>query len=146
MNTLSFLSVYILPAVAVFALLSALFLRNKEGKQQAHRIAQIETLVEGLSQELIGMTHAANGVGRKVQRLEFQSNKLTSTLDDLKKNAPSQVSYTEATRLVNLGASLEDLMNTCGISRPEAELVLAMTKKAQKQEDVPVLQAQSFRT
>ena len=41
----------------------------------------------------------------------------------MRQNDPLRISYDEASRLVELGADIDDLMNTCGISRPEAELV-----------------------
>jgi len=40
-----------------------------------------------------------------------------------------------------LGAGVDDLMNTCGISRPEAELVSALTQS--KKEQVPILTSEA---
>ena len=51
------------------------------------------------------------------------------TLDEMRQNDPLRISYDEASRLVDLGADIDDLMNTCGISRPEAELVSALRKR-----------------
>jgi len=71
------------------------------------------------------------GVGRKLIILEKQMAELKHNQDEMVKNDPNRVSYTEATRLVELGADVEDLMNSCGISRPEAELVTALSQKNQ---------------
>jgi len=54
---------------------------------------------------------------------------LRGMLDEMRQNDPLRISYDEASRLVDLGADIDDLMNTCGISRPEAELVSALRKR-----------------
>lgn len=97
-----------------------------------------EALIDSLSQEVQGVSHGAMGVGRKVLVLEKQLEELQSRIEEIQKNDPSKVSYAEASRLVTLGAGVDDLMNSCGISRPEAELVSALTK-SQKEHQPPVL-------
>ena len=41
----------------------------------------------------------------------------------------SSLSFTQAARLVGLGASTEDLKQSCGLSQSEAELLLRMHGK-----------------
>lgn len=94
-------------------------------------------LVDNLSEEVHAMSKSAIGVGRKVLELEHHVALLESKIEEMQKNDPAKVSYSEASRLVELGAGIEDLMNTCGISRPEAELVQALTQN--KQVDIPTL-------
>nr|WP_018402933.1 DUF2802 domain-containing protein [Marinobacter gelidimuriae] len=60
---------------------------------------------------------------------ERQLHELRTTIEEMRQNDPLRVSYDEAARLVDLGAYIDDLMNTCGISRPEAELVSALKKR-----------------
>ena len=62
---------------------------------------------------------------------------LEAKIEEMQKNDPNKVSYDEAAKLVELGAGIEDLMNSCGISRPEAELVSALTES--KHMDIPTL-------
>lgn len=94
-------------------------------------------LVDNLSEEVQAMSKSSIGVGRKVLALEQYVSLLESKIEEMQKNDPAKVSYSEASRLVELGAGIEDLMNTCGISRPEAELVRALTEN--KQIDIPTL-------
>ncbi|MFV1873254.1 MAG: DUF2802 domain-containing protein [Oleiphilus sp.] len=94
-------------------------------------------LVDNLAEEVQGMSKSAIGVGRKVLELEKHIAVLEAKIEEMQKNDPAKVSYSEAARLVELGAGVEDLMNTCGISRPEAELVRALTEN--KHIDIPVL-------
>ena len=69
------------------------------------------------------------GVGQRVVTCERQLHELRGMLDEMRQNDPLRISYDEASRLVDLGADIDDLMNTCGISRPEAELVSALRKR-----------------
>ena len=94
-------------------------------------------LVDELSKEIQGISHGSMGVGRKVLVLEKQIELLEARIEEMQKNDPSKVSYSEAARLVELGAGVDDLMNSCGISRPEAELVSALTES--RQSDIPTL-------
>jgi len=94
-------------------------------------------LVDELSKEIQGISHGSMGVGRKVLMLEKQIELLEARIEEMQKNDPSKVSYSEAARLVELGAGVDDLMNSCGISRPEAELVSALTES--RQNDIPTL-------
>lgn len=94
-------------------------------------------LIDSLSKEVQGVSHGAMGVGRKVLALEKELESLHIKIDEMQKNDPTKVSYSEAARLVEMGANVEDVMNSCGISRPEAELVSALT--ASKKEKIPTL-------
>lgn len=94
-------------------------------------------LVDELSKEIQAISHGSMGVGRKVIALEKRVEQLEALIEEMHKNDPSKVSYSEASRLVELGAGIEDLMNSCGISRPEAELVSALTES--KQDCIPTL-------
>jgi SOS-response transcriptional repressor LexA len=94
-------------------------------------------LVDNMAEEVQGMSKSAIGVGRKVLELEKYISVLEAKIEEIQKNDPAKVSYSEAARLVELGAGIEDLMNSCGISRPEAELVRALTEN--KHIDIPTL-------
>jgi uncharacterized protein YoxC len=98
---------------------------------------EVAKLVDGLSKEVKGVSHGSMGIGRKVLLMEKEIEELKSTIEEIQKNDPAKVSYSEAARLVTLGATVEDLMNSCGISRPEAELVSALTEN--KNKEIPTL-------
>lgn len=104
-----------------------LFLRHTMTKQAT----KYGELIKTVNQELQAVGSGSMGVGRKLIILEKQLAELKHNQDEMVKNDPNRVSYTEATRLVELGADVEDLMNSCGISRPEAELVTALSQKNQ---------------
>lgn len=98
-------------------------------------------LVDNMAEEVQAMSKSSIGVGKKVLELEKYITVLEAKIEEMQKNDPAKVSYSEAARLVELGAGIEDLMNTCGISRPEAELVRALTEN--KHIDIPTLTTSS---
>lgn len=127
----------LVPAIsAVLVSLMALYILSI--KRSIFKSAQHKAeLVDSLSKEVQGVSHGAMGVGRKVLALEKELELLNVRVDEMQKNDPSKVSYSEAARLVEMGATVEDVMNSCGISRPEAELVTALTTS--KKGQIPTL-------
>lgn len=99
------------------------------GRQVRQLRARLKERCDTLGRELHATGSGSLGVGHRVVACERQLHELRGLLDEMRQNDPLRVSYDEASRLVDLGADIEDLMNTCGISRPEAELVSALRKK-----------------
>lgn len=132
---------YLVPIISgvIVALLAiyTLMIRRSISKTEKN----MADIADGLSKEVQGISHGTMGMGRKVLSLEKKIEELETTIEEMQKNDPNKVSYSEAARLVELGAGVEDLMNSCGISRPEAELVTALTAK--KNADIPTLTTQS---
>lgn len=90
---------------------------------------QLKERCDTLGRELHASSSGSIGMGHRVVSCERQLHEMRRTLDEMRQNDPLRVSYDEASRLVALGADIDDLMNTCGISRPEAELVSALKRK-----------------
>ncbi len=114
----------------------ALLLLGVQGLINARRIARLRQQLRDNSENLVRELHATSsgsiGVGNRVIACERQLHELRAQFDEMRQNDPLRVSYDEASRLVDLGADVDDLMNTCGISRPEAELVSALRRRQQR--------------
>lgn len=91
--------------------------------------ASLKERCDTLGRELHATTSGSVGVGQRLVACERQLHELRNAMDEMRQNDPLRISYDEASRLVDLGADIDDLMNTCGISRPEAELVSALKKR-----------------
>ncbi|MCK0107161.1 DUF2802 domain-containing protein [Marinobacter sp. S0848L] len=91
--------------------------------------ASLKSRCDTLGRELHATTSGSMGVGQRLVACERQLFELRNVMDEMRQNDPLRISYDEAARLVDLGADIDDLMNTCGISRPEAELVSALKKR-----------------
>lgn len=116
--------------VFAFVLLACQGLINSRRIARVHR--QLRENSENLVRELNATASGSAGVGNRVITCERQLHELRSLFDEMRQNDPLRVSYDEASRLVDLGAGVDDLMNTCGISRPEAELVSALSQRQQR--------------
>ncbi|SES75598.1 Protein of unknown function [Marinobacter segnicrescens] len=114
----------------------ALVLLGVQGLMNARRIARLRQQLRDNSENLVRELHATSsgsiGVGNRVIACERQLHELRAQFDEMRQNDPLRVSYDEASRLVDLGADVDDLMNTCGISRPEAELVSALRRRQKR--------------
>lgn len=99
------------------------------GRQNRQLKVMLKERCDTLGRELHATASGSMGVGQRLVVCERQLHELRSTIDEMRQNDPLRISYDEASRLVDLGADIDDLMNTCGISRPEAELVSALRKR-----------------
>jgi len=113
--------------------IAAIALVLVQGLVLGHQIRALRRSVksrcDGLGRELHATTSGSLGVGQRLVACERQIHELRNALDEMRQNDPLRISYDEAARLIDLGADIDDLMNTCGISRPEAELVSALKKR-----------------
>lgn len=111
----------------------ALVLLFVQGTLAHRRLGQLRTQLkdrcDDLGRELHATGSGSMGVGHRVVACERQLHELRRAMDEMRQNDPLRVSYDEASRLVELGADIDDLMDTCGISRPEAELVIALKRR-----------------
>lgn len=69
------------------------------------------------------------GIGKKIQELEVIVQKTQENQVDLVASAPENRLYTRATKMVELGASIEELMLDCELPRAEAELLVNLHRK-----------------
>lgn len=90
--------------------------------------ARLKQRCDDLGRELHAVSSGSMGVGRRLVDCEQSLHRLHGALEEMRLNDPLRVPYDEASKLVELGADTDDLMNSCGISRPEAELVSALRK------------------
>jgi len=117
---------WILVAMALFLLMAQTVL---QGRQLRGLQAALKSRCDTLGRELHATASTGTGAGQRLVACERQLYELRTTIEEMRQNDPLRVSYDEAARLVDLGADIDDLMNTCGISRPEAELVSALKKR-----------------
>lgn len=112
-------------AIAIIAVSYSLYSANATRKY----VAALSEHIDQLGKELNAVNHSTLGMGRRLQSLVDKNEHIEKELEEIQKNDPVKVSYSEAARLVRMGASVEELMSACSISRPEAELVSALTNQ-----------------
>ncbi len=107
----------------------ALVMQRKELNQLKRELKNDVNLVQ---KEMKGVSNASIGVGKRLLQFDGEFRNFITKVDEMMRDDPSRVSYTEASRLVGLGAEIEDLVASCGLSKPEAQLVRAVYGKQQK--------------
>ncbi|MFV2059301.1 MAG: DUF2802 domain-containing protein [Gammaproteobacteria bacterium] len=94
-------------------------------KTRKQRIKDFHDISE-LRRDLRALTTAAMGVGERVLKVERQQkneNSVTNINTVTKLSHNNESSYEHAIHLVQKGANVNDLVNTCGLSQGEADLV-----------------------
>ena len=80
---------------------------------------RVRELVRRLDTYLAGSVR----MGEELQELKRTLAPLPEKLSQIEQRDPDSLSFTQAAKLVGLGASADDLTHSCGLSKAEAELV-----------------------
>ncbi len=109
----------LLLAVLVALLLYCRRLAARLTEQDARQQERIEQLVKDISVYQQGSIR----MGEELLDLREQLKRVDDRLQRIDQHDPHSMPYNQAARLVGLGASIEDLTQSCGLSKAEAELV-----------------------
>jgi len=86
--------------------------------------------VHQLEQELGALCNASVGAGEHVLRLEQQMHRIIERQNGLEMRSVGERPYNQASQLVNKGANIDELVDTCGLTHGEAELLVLMQRGA----------------
>lgn len=111
--------------VATAALVGALWCRSRLLQLQA-RLARQEDHLLALRGGLSAIAEEGLHEGRRGQALEQRVRQLSEYQEQLMMRDPEEAPFHHALRLASRGATAEELVQDCGITRGEAELVLAL--------------------
>lgn len=90
---------------------------------QAERDAARDQRIKELSKRLDTYLAGSVRMGEELHELRRIVAPLPDKLSQIEQRDPSSLSFTQAARLVGLGASVDDLTQSCGLTQAEAELV-----------------------
>lgn len=86
--------------------------------------------IQQLEQELGALCSASVGAGEHVVKLEQQVQRIVERQNQLEMRAATDRPYSQASQLVDKGADIDELIDTCGLTRGEAELLVMMRRGA----------------
>ena len=98
--------------------------RNASDLADSLRLAQDR--VKQMEQELGALCSASVGAGDHLMRLEQQVRRINERQNVLEMRPVGDRPYAQASELVHKGADIEELMEACGLTRGEAELLVMM--------------------
>ena len=73
--------------------------------------------------DLSAVVSAALGVGQRVEELEEKVRRQTERIEQRDLSEPAQQSYRQAMQMIDSGADIPTLVERCGVTRGEAELL-----------------------
>ncbi len=104
-------------------------LRVKRSHRDETEILQdAQRRVRQMEQELAALCSAAVGAGDHVVKLEQKVRRIMERQNLLELRASSDRPYKQASQLVHSGANIDELVDTCGLTRGEAELLVMMQR------------------
>ncbi|WP_298941102.1 DUF2802 domain-containing protein [uncultured Psychromonas sp.] len=118
--------------LAIVFFVITLILLNKVNKKSHSLEVLIKSLLmqqETTKKQFTEIHSGAVGIGKKLQQLDAEVKKTQENQVNLVASAPENRLYTRATKMVELGASIEELMTECELPRAEAELLLNLHRK-----------------
>jgi hypothetical protein len=92
--------------------------RQQVSKELAAVLAEFKAFKSSsivIGKKLMGIEQELADTVEKQQNFEFQD--------------PNSLPYTQASRLIQMGADAEDLVNSCGLSNAEAELLMLVNRQ-----------------
>lgn len=107
---------------------------REEVAAQATRDAERDQKFRELVKRLDIYVDGSVRMGNELHELRRLVAPLPDKLNQIEQRDPSSLSFSQAARLVGLGASVEDLTQSCGLTKAEAELVSKL-HQAQKDRD-----------
>jgi len=119
-------------ALATVMLLACavLYFRLKKMARQIDELKQdVQQQSAQLGRRLDTYLTGSIQMGEQLYKLQQQLAPIPDRLLQVENRDPATISFTEAARLVGLGASSENLQQACGLSQAEAELLIRMQQK-----------------
>ncbi|WP_152222038.1 DUF2802 domain-containing protein [Pseudomonas sp. SCB32] len=111
---------------------TCVWLAGRQRAQQAQAVAQAKQ-VDALEQRLRELGKRIESyqlinvrMGEELRDLGKQLAPLPERVTRMEQRDPATLSFSQAARLVGMGASASDLTQSCGLSQAEAELVARM--------------------
>ena len=119
-------SLIILLANVVLLIIVSIVLAYRQ-RHARKEIDRNKTEIHALRSELGALYAGAAGVGSQLARIESKLSTLSDRQDQVEGGDSSTiVSYNQAIEMVHQGANVEQLMNSCGLLREEAELLIQL--------------------
>ncbi|EAR20672.1 DUF2802 domain-containing protein [Nitrococcus mobilis] len=124
-EVLSWYALAVIIALAIASLLVAARALSRFSRLAA-RLRDLEQAQAQLAEHFQGLTAGAIGQGRQLAQLEQQLGRLRERLDQLASNDSGGTAFNTAIRLARKGISAREIMETCGLSKMEADLVILL--------------------
>jgi hypothetical protein len=117
--------------------LRRLLLNHSESRRQESRA--LDKSLQKANKQLIELRSVVVGLGQKMSEQEEVILHLNERIKELEQQDSDARLYTRASKMVQLGADINELIEECELPKAEAELMLSLQKKLSGEEKVPPL-------
>lgn len=126
LSSFSWLTVLAISNVALLFVCAALWwtLRSLRSRHQQD-ISMLESHNAQLQQAQQSLSKSTIGMGRRIKELEAKLQQVQRNV--ALPNVDDDV-FEQASRLISLGATADDLVESCGMARGEAELLVSLKR------------------
>lgn len=107
----------VLLALGLVVVLLIGLLRTRQGLRQTRQQQ------EALQADLRALVSAAIGVGERVHRIEKSLREVSHRQEQIDQTDPGAQAYQQAIKMAQKGSSAEELIEICGLTRGEADLI-----------------------
>ena len=125
-------TILIFMGIALFSVVLAMVQVIKNHNDKKH-IIKLESTIKDLHNDFNAICSGSVGLGKRISRLESKTRQHAERQFRLEHKAPDLQNYGNAARLANKGADMDELVDHCGLSRGEAELILFLNNQQQAQ-------------
>lgn len=110
----------------VSLLIASLLGQRRLARIQQEQQARLDVRIDKLGQKLAEYQQSNIRMGEELLSLREKLGQLENRQQRVEQQDVQGMPYNQASRLVQMGASTDDLMQACGLSRSEAELMLKL--------------------
>ena len=110
----------------VSLLIASLLGQRRLARIQQEQQARLDARIDKLGQKLAEYQQSNIRMGEELLSLREKLGQLENRQQRVEQQDVQGMPYNQASRLVQMGASTDDLMQACGLSRSEAELMLKL--------------------
>ena len=110
----------------VSLLIASLLGQRRLARSQQEQQARLDARIDKLGQKLAEYQQSNIRMGEELLSLREKLGQLENRQQRVEQQDVQGMPYNQASRLVQMGASTDDLMQACGLSRSEAELMLKL--------------------
>ncbi len=103
----------------------AMQVRNAQRQQQENQ-ASIQADMRALCNAAVQVGERVNRMEEELKQLQQRQQELGVRQEKMVTQEPQEASFDQAIKLARKGSSVEELMDVCGLSRGEAELITMM--------------------
>ncbi|MCL9781825.1 DUF2802 domain-containing protein [Vibrio sp. S4M6] len=135
--------VVLLLVLAIYKLKRKLVSVADASRQQ---VRSLDRELKKSNKQLLEVRSVVVGLGQKVTEQQEIIQHLNERIVELEQDDNDGRLYSRATKMVRLGADVEELIEECELPKAEAELMMSLQKKIAGKEHIPPLESSPEKT